>query len=341
MHRRNVAVLSAFAVALVFAATACGSATPSGSSSNSAIAGYPKKPVTLIFPAAAGSNGDLITRAVAKYATSQLGGQVNGSDVAAASGITGTLQVANAPADGYTLLSLTTTSEAITNPQVPYNFKKFTFLGEIATSQYYIIVSANSPYKTLPQLMAFAKANPSQFVWTSGASGSAFEFAILSLLQAANVPTTKTKLVPISGGQVPAVQAIASGEVLFGMAEQSAAEAAAAAGKVRVLAVLGSQRGPAFPNAPTTDSLGYKLAPGSLTGGWIGLAGPPGMPAALVTKWQGILKSESTDPTFLRTLASLGEVSAYSSPSAFQKFALAQYSLLKAELPLVPPITGS
>lgn len=290
-------------------------------------------------PFAPGGSDDLAGRAFAKYAASQLGQPVNVTNVEGASGITGTEQAMSATADGYTLMvdaGATSSSQAAYNPQVPYNFRNRTYIGQFATSQYFFIVNAQSKYTTLKSLMAFAKANPTQFSWAAGGAGSDLMFCGVALLQAAGVPVHSTRMVTFAGGQAPSVQAVASGEVLFGIASLSNAKALSAAGKVRVLAVAGTEKSSSFPNVPATASLGYTESANADDNGWVGLSGPPGMSKALVQKWDALLKSADASASFQSDVGKLGLSPAYLPGSQFQSFVFGQYNLLKSETKIIP-----
>ena len=320
--------MAAIAVGLALTATACGSGSGTAGDTGSS---YPNRPITFVLPFAPGGTADLAGRALAKYASSKLHQPVNVTNIDAASGITGTQQALNAKPDGYTLMidsGATSSAQAAENANLPYKVSNRTYIGQMVTGLYYFIVNAKSPYKSLTDVMNYAKQRPDDFSWAAGASGSNLEFAQLALFQAAGIPVQKTKMVVFSGGQAPSVAAVASGEVLFGICSEDNAKSLEAAGKVRILALSGSTKSQLFPNIPTAASLGYQAAPGSVTNSWTGLSGPPGLPSAVVQKWDQLIQSAIKDPAFAAEMQKLELHPAYLDTTTFRKFVLEQYQLL-------------
>lgn len=298
-------------VALGLAACSASSSSSSGGTaastqSSSSGSSYPTRPITLIVPFAAGGPADVTARLFAQYATSVFHQTVNVEDVTGGSGITGVLQAIKAPADGYTLFvdsQATSGPLAATFSNLPFTLTQRTYISELAEQDQFFVVNAASSYKTLSQVMNFARTQPSQFSWAAAAAGSSVEYGILQLLNAANVPIPQTRKTIYQSGLAAASAAVASGEDLFGLVDPSEAQSLSASGKVRVLAVAADQRDSVMPSVPSTLELGYKGADLVL---FQALAGPPGLPSNVIQAWEKVIKQAVTDPALIKKATAAG-----------------------------------
>jgi tripartite-type tricarboxylate transporter receptor subunit TctC len=317
MRKRTLALV---AVAAAAALAGCSSSNGSPSSSGSTASKYPTKPITLIVPFAAGGAADVTARIYASYASQKLGQTVTVQDVTGASGITGAMQAIQSPADGYTLFvdsQGTSATLFATFKSVPFKLDQRTYISQLAQADQYFVVSTKYPYTSLQSLMAFAKANPSQFSWAAGAAGSSVEYGVLQLLNAAGVDISKTKKSIEESGNAAASSAVGSGEVMFSCLSYAEASSLQAAGKGRILAVAADQPDPATPGIPTTASLGYKGADLIL---FQALAGPPGLPQNVVNAWTQVINSAVSDKATQAAAAKVGNELVAKSGSAMASY---------------------
>lgn len=257
---------------------------------------FPTRPITLVIPFTPAGGSDLTARALAKAAEPILRQPITIVNRPAAGGAAAMQEVARAAPDGYTIVNSTAIlcSIAPHMRDVPYNAATdFTPLMTYGAFNTFVSVRADGPYRTLKDLMDFAKANPR--VTTVGVSvigaSSHLGFARMAQEQQAHV-----SFVPFGGG-APAVTAllgrhittaVVSGEVLPHVAS----------GQVRLLATLMGSRVPSLPDVPSIRELGYNWEMNS----WLGIAGPRGMPQPIVQRLQDAFLQAMGDADFKRVM---------------------------------------
>lgn len=290
---------------------------------------YPTKPITLIVPFGPGGPADVTARLFAGYASTALKQPVTVQNVEGASGITGTLQAIRAQPDGYTFFidsQATSAPLAATFKDLPFKIEERTYVSVMAEQYQYFIVNTKSPYTTLAEVMAAAKANPASLSWAAAAAGSSVEYGTLQLLQAAGVSIKDTRKVTFQSGLAESANAVASGQVLFGLVSQSLATSLSAAGKVRVLAVAADQRHPKLPDVPSTKELGYPQADLVI---FQALAGPPNLPDHVVATWAKVLQDAVKDPEMVSKAEAGGvRLTADRDGKAMQAYVKATYDQL-------------
>lgn len=257
---------------------------------------FPTRPITLVIPFTPAGGSDLTARALAKAAEPLLGQPITVVNRPAGGGATAMQEVARAAPDGYTIVNSTAILLAIAPHmrEVPYNAAtEFTPLMTYGAFNTFISVRADSPYRTLRDLLEFAKANPR--VTTVGVSviGASSHLGMARLAQESQA---QVSFVPFGGG-APAVTAllgrhittaVVSGEVLPHVAS----------GQVRLLATLMGARVPSLPDVASIRELGFDWAMNS----WLGMAGPRGMPEAVVKRLQDAFLQAMQDTTFKRVM---------------------------------------
>jgi tripartite-type tricarboxylate transporter receptor subunit TctC len=188
-------------------------------------------------------------------------------------------------------------------------------------------VRADAPWKTLKDVAEAAKANPKGFRYgIAGVSGIA-SFSVSQFLFNAGVNLAEANKVVFTGG-APTLTALAGGHIDFAGQQWSESTGLIQGGKVRGLAVVHPTRLPSLPDIPTAKEAGF---PELNVVGWQGLAGPKGLPPAIVQKWNALLEEASRDKEFLEQAAKLNKVVAYLPPDPYWKF---QEDALKNYLPL-------
>ena len=291
---------------------------------------YPTRPIEIIVAYNPGGAADVAARLVAVHASKKWGQPVNVVNRPGASGITGALRALNARPDGYTLLLDPHATSAMlfaVESDVPFKMDGKTQIALITLDPVIYTVKIDSPWKTLKDVAEAARANPKTFRYgIAGVSGVA-SFSVSQFLFGAGVSVNDANKVVFTGG-APTMTALAGGHIDFAGQQWSESTGLIQGGKVRALAVVHPTRLPSLPDIPTAKEAGF---PDLNVVGWQGLAGPKGLPPAIVAKWNALLEEASKDPAFLEQAAKLNKVVAYMGPDAYWKF---QEDELKKYLPL-------
>jgi len=311
---------------LLVAALGVGAATGSARAQGP----YPAKPVEIIVGYAPGGGADVAARLIAGYAAKKLGQPVNVLNMPGASGITGALHVFRGRPDGHTLLlDVHATSSMLFASQsdVPFKMEDKTPIALVTLDPVIYTVKQDSPWKTLGDVAAAAKANPKAFRYGLGGVAAVASFSVSQFLYGAGVPVPETNRVVFTGG-APAITALAGGHVDFAGQQWSESAGMIVGQKIRGLAVVHPTRLPGLPDVPTAKEAGF---PDLDVVGWQGLAGPPKLPAPIVARWAALVEEASKDPAFLEQALRVNKVIAYKGPEAFWQF---QQEELKKYLPL-------
>jgi tripartite-type tricarboxylate transporter receptor subunit TctC len=291
---------------------------------------YPTKPVELVVGFAPGGGADVAGRLIAAYASKKWGQPVTVVNMPGASGITGALHVLRARPDGYTLMvdahAVSSMLFAVQS-DVPYQMDAKTPIALVTLDPVVYTVKDDSPWKSLQDVAAAAKANPKSFRYALGGIAGVASFSVSQFLYAAGVPVPDTNRVVFTGG-APALTALAGGHVDFAGQQWSESGGLIQGRKIRGLAVVHSTRLPGLPDIPTVKEAGF---PDLDVVGWQGLSGPPKLPAAIVQKWAALVEEASKDPAFLEQALRVNKVIAYKGPEVFWRF---QEEELKKYLPL-------
>lgn len=241
---------------------------------------WPDQPIRAIVPFAPGSATDTVARVVADGMRPTLGQPVVVENRAGANGLIGAEAVARAPADGNTVLVGTNSTNAAANAlfkRVPFDMENgFIPVSTIATVPLLVAVKADSPYRTLADLLTAARARPEAITFASASSSQ--RVATESLAAQANV---KMLYVPYRSSPL-AVQDVLSGRVDLFIADQAVILPQAQAGTLRILAVTSAERSAAVPDVPTVREAGN--LPDYEVIAWFALFAPAGTPADRVAR---------------------------------------------------------
>lgn len=265
---------------------------------------YPTKPIKLIVAFPPGGTSDVMGRMVAEPLAKILGQPVVVENVGGAGGVIGTERGAKAAPDGYTIIQTGVGQNAVAHgldPNVKYDsVKDFIHLGHVHSGPNVLVVNAQQPFKTLAELVAYAKANPGKldYGYTFAASG---HMAMELFKQTANVFLTG---IPYRGGG-PMMTAILGNEIPMMFINQDVALPHIKAGKLRPLAVSSLQRNVLYPDVPTVAESGYK---GFEALSWSGLSVPRGTPAPVVAKLEAAIKEVMLSPAIKQRMDSNGFV---------------------------------
>ncbi|MBK9605002.1 MAG: tripartite tricarboxylate transporter substrate binding protein [Betaproteobacteria bacterium] len=249
-----------------------------GFAAASVAAPYPERPVKMIVPYPAGGSTDGTARLVAQKLSEMWGQAVVVDNRPGADTQIGNSAVASAAPDGYTLLVIATTFAISKSlyPSLPYDpARDFTPIASVAIAPFYLIVGSGSPAKTVGELIAMARKDPGKLNY---AVSSATNFMAAELMkQAAGIDVMPIRY----KGGAPAVVAVVTGEVSYGLENPLSVQSMLDAGKMHALAVTGERRSAALPSVPTFAEVGLGTAD---IGAWVGIAGPRGLPADIVEK---------------------------------------------------------
>lgn len=278
---------------------------------------FPKqKAVTLVVPFASGGGNDILARAIAPRMGELLGQTVVVDNRPGAGGNLGTDLVAHAPPDGYTIVIAS--SQVTMNPfldmKVPFEIERdFEPVGLLASVPLILVANVQQPYKTLPELIAYAKANPGKLNFSSPGNGTPQHLAgeVFAKL-------TKTNIVHVPyRGTAPSVTDLIAGQVQLSFATYASVAQFIQAGKLRPLGVAGQSRTSLMPELQTFGEAGMKGYEASL---WYSLLAPAKTPASVVAKLNEAMAAALADPAVARQIAQQGFEIRKSSPAELKTF---------------------
>lgn len=316
LTRTLIAVIISCGLAL----TAC---APEQSTEESA-GSFPDKPIELVVPFSPGGATDLTARVMADALSDELDVPVNVVNKPGAEQISGVDYVRKARPDGTTLLADGAASSSIQSlsNKLPFAWDDRTFIGRLTSGAHVYTVAAKSPYRTLDDLVAGLKQGTKKFrtSWSGGSSTT--DLAMLGLLQEAGVELADLSGVPFnSSGDI--MQAVAAGNLDFGVGGASSAFAFASSGDVRVLAQTGTEPISQLPEVPTTKELGH---PDLGLTYWVGLSGPPGLPEATAKRLEDALTKIAKDPAVLKKLQNAGVAASPLVGAEFEEYVRSEVS---------------
>ena len=277
---------------------------------------YPARPIRFVVPYPAGGGTDIVARLIAAKMSASMGQSVVVDNKPGASTVIGTDIVAKAPADGYTL-GLVTDSHAVNPsffPKLPYDtVKDFEPLSQLVFVPLVLVANPSLNVKTLPELIASAKARPGKINYASIGSGSPHQLAMEWLKSMAGINMTH---IPYKG-VAPALTDLVAGQVDVMFTGTSSASPYVKAGRLNALGVSSAKRLPAFADTPSVAEAGLKEFD-FMT--WYGTVLPAGTPRAVVMRLNQEIAAALNHPDVKEKLAGLGVVEAASSPEAFGAF---------------------
>lgn len=291
-------------------------ALPLSAWSQAAPVKYPAKPVTIVVPFTAGQSGDVLARVLGDPLGKLWGQSLVVENRGGAGGTLGSKLAAGAAADGYTLLlgssgPLAAAPHLYRNPG--YDPRELTPIMNVAGVAQALVVAADSPYKSVQDLLAAAKAAPNTLSYGSGGVGSFQHLTFELLKQRTGMPI---KHIPYRGS-APAYTDLIGGQLQAMVDSLPGVLPHIKAGKMRVLAVSTSQRVPQLPDVPTIAESGV---PGFDALGWLGIVGPKGMDPALRDRINADLKKVLAEDAVKTRLSNLGMMTIASSAPEFEQF---------------------
>jgi tripartite-type tricarboxylate transporter receptor subunit TctC len=263
---------------------------------------FPDRPIRLIIPWAAGGPADAGFRILAQSVSKKLGQQVIVDNKAGASGIMGAMALQEAKPDGYTIsqMHMSVLRQPLLNKQLTYNpINDLTYILQITGFVMGVVVKADAPWKTLPELLAYAKANTGKLNWGTLGIGSTQHLAMERVgIAQGGLSWTHAPY----RGTADTLRALLGGEIDFA-SEASGWAPMVEAGQLRLLAVFTAERAKRFPNVPTVKELGIDVvidSPG-------GLIGPKGMDPAVVAVLADAFRAAAQEPEHLKFLENMDQ----------------------------------
>ena len=279
---------------------------------------WPSKPITLIVPFPPGGPTDFVGRELARHLGDALGQAVVVENRGGAGGNIGTAYFAKANPDGHTLGVMTVSAMSIA-PHIHRNLgfnptRDFTPITNIVTTPGAVLANIKTPYNTLAEMIAMAKANPNKITYASVGQGSLPHLTGEKLAADAGIKMTH---VPYKGS-APALQDLLANVVDLSF-ESSLTNTVShfQAGRLKVLATTGATRVPILAQVPTVAESGY---PGFVAQGWFGFFGPAGLPAPIVKRLNDIAIQMMRDKAVLDRFDKIGIQADPSSPEQFVRF---------------------
>ncbi len=298
---------------------------------------YPTKPITLVVPFPAGGGSDVGGRIIAEYLTEHLGANVIVENKPGAASQIGVDYLAKSPPDGYMLgyagsdgLSV---MQAIKNT-MPYVVPDdFDFIGQVVTTAHVISVPAKSPFKTIQELIAYAKDNPGKLKYGSQGIGSTSHLAAELFMQAAGIKMTH---VPFQGAS-PQVTAAVGGFVDLIVAGPPSIEGFVQSGDLRPLATFDEDRHWLYPDMPTMKEIGL---PGATAIIRLCVLAPRGVPEPILQKLRAVIKDMVAQPELIERFRSIGVDPNYIDGVAYGKIVMEETETWKnlAESAGIPKI---
>jgi tripartite-type tricarboxylate transporter receptor subunit TctC len=295
-------MLRIFALALAVVASM-------GEADASAQSKYPTRPIELIVPFVAGASTDASARVIAQVLEARWGVPVKVVNKPGGNTVPAVTEVMAARPDGTTLLVDNLASSAMLDTVVknlPFRVSDRTFVAMMAHTPLMFIVHAGSPIKTLKEAAAAMQQGTETFTWTSLGGVGAHDMLFRRFAAATGVDIRSTRAVALKGG-AEAVTMTAGGHVQLGAGTWSAIASPLSAGKLRVLAVASTERWPSL-DAPTTREAGF---PDIEVTFWIGISGPPRLPAHIVATWDEAMKAVLADKGVQEKMLNAGVITSY------------------------------
>jgi tripartite-type tricarboxylate transporter receptor subunit TctC len=282
----------------------------------SSTSNFPTKPITILNSSAAGSPTDVLAREVARQAEKTLGQSVVVENATGGGGGVMMAKLMKAPADGYTIAGITAAQVAALQSELKKDFKfdDFDFLVNVQNEPYAIAVNADSPYKSIKEMMDFAKTNPGKLKVGGQGTGSSLH---LIMLQLADATGSKITWVPFGGGSESVTNLLGKNVDVISTAPATVNQYVEA-GKLRVLAITGEKRMDSLKDVPTLSELGFKEIQSTQ---YRGFFAKKGLPVDVKAKIVDALTKATKEPAFKEYMAKNKQPDGYMGPENFTTLA--------------------
>lgn len=278
-------------------------------------AAYPDKPIRLIVPSAPGGAADVLMRALGEQLAQQMGVAFVIDNKPGAASVIGIMELVRSPADGYTLaygnvVSLATNKSLVAN--VPYDVdKNLTLVANALRVVNMMVVNNNVPARTVPELIAYAKANPNKLAYGSEGNGTTSHlgmeyFKSLTGIQLLHVPYK---------GAAAALNEVIGGSVQLMMGNTPVMGPQAQGGRVRALGLSSTQRSATYPDVPPIAD----TVPGFEVTAWGGIVGPANLPPDVVRRLTQEIRTALDNPALRERFRALGAETMFLPSEAFRE----------------------
>jgi tripartite-type tricarboxylate transporter receptor subunit TctC len=281
---------------------------------------FPSKPVHILVPYPPGGGVDVLTRTLADVVSKQWGQSIVVENRPGAGGLIASQAIATSPPDGYNLIMVA--SGHATNPflyaKIPYDtFRDFSPISLLASSPNILLVRADSPFKSVGDVVAAAKAKPGSLSYGHAGNGTSTHLAGELLKNLAGIDLNA---IPYKGG-APAINDLLGGQIPLSFNNGPESVGQLQAGTLRALAVTTADRAPFLPDVPSMS----EAVPGYDTGVWWGLLGPANMPPDILAKLSHDFVAALNTDAVKERLGKLGALPIGSSPQQFDARIRADY----------------
>jgi tripartite-type tricarboxylate transporter receptor subunit TctC len=285
-----------------------------------ASAKYPEKAVTVLTPHPAGGETDMVARAIAEAARKDFPKGIAVVNRVGGGGTIGITELVRSKPDGYTLC-ITPIAPLLVGPHrldVPYNTANdYQPIIRMVTSYFILAVGKNTPWKTLPEFLAFARANPGKIRIGITGEGTIPHLAAVRFSRLTKIDLT---IVPFTGG-AESIQSLLGGHIDASIQPISEVIAHVQAGNARALVSSDENRNPSLPGVPTAKEVGVDM----IASIYYSIIGPKGLSQEIVSTLHDIFKRAMNDPTFRKPLENKGFVFTYEGPEDLKKRLLEEY----------------
>jgi len=281
---------------------------------------FPSRAVHIFVPYPAGGGVDVLTRTLGDVVSKQWGQSVVVENRPGAGGVIASQAVVTSAPDGYTLIMVASghATNPLLYPKIPYDtFKDFTPISLLASSPNILLVRADSPFKTMADLIAAAKAKPGGLSFAHAGTGTSTHLAGELLKSLAMIDLNA---IPYKGG-APAINDLLGGQIPMSFNNGPESVGQLQAGTLRALAVTTADRAPFLPDVPSM----LEAVPGYDTGVWWGLLGPANMPPDVLAKLSHDFVAALNTDAVKERLGKLGALPIGSSPQQFDARIRADY----------------
>jgi tripartite-type tricarboxylate transporter receptor subunit TctC len=245
---------------------------------------WPKGPIKLIVPYAAGGANDITLRMVSKHVSEKIGQPIVIDNRPGAGGVVGTSVVAKAPPDGYTIgvgATSTLIATPLTNPQSSVDVQKeLVFVSLLASAPMFLMVNPSLPVNNATELLKYMRENKNKLSYGSMAVGHFGHVLIKEMSDSTDAGMVHSPY----KGEAPLLQDLVGGQIQVALITPPAVRGMAEAGKVKLLAVSGTKRLKMFPNVATFAEQGFGAPIFKMNAGWIGIIAPAGTPQVALQK---------------------------------------------------------
>lgn len=280
-------------------------------------AAYPSKTITIVVPFPAGGTTDFLARQVGQHLSSELGQAVVIENKAGAGGNIGSAYVAQGPADGYTLLMGTVGTHSINASlykKMPFDpAKDFAPISRVASVPNVLVSHPSQPFKSVKELIAYAKANPGRISFASAGNGTSPHvagelFKSMTDIDIVHVPYR---------GSGPALTDLLGNQVAINFENLPTVMSHVRSGRLRAIAVTTSKRAPGLPDVPTIAESGV---PGFEASSWFGLFAPAATPAPVLAQISRALTKVLDKPEYKNKVIEQGGIPASETTAQFSEF---------------------